>query len=592
VASLEKPSRSTRRRRLRRPGRPEDAAKGLEQLRQVIVGPEQSRIGDLEERPKVAAETVGGVLPEAIAHATANREQELAIALEPTMTRAMGTVARRRPELFGEILAPTIGAAVRKAVADAFAAVMERFNEALERSLSVRSVHWRLEAARTGRPFAEVCLLHTMRYRVEQVLLIHTETSLVLQHVIEAGQTAEPDQIAAMLAAIDTFGREAFSATPEEHLERFELGGLSVWVSRDPAVTLAAVVRGTAAAEIGRELDEVRERVHLSCRPLLGEFSGDVAPFALIRPELEPLIKMAREPPARRAHLWLGVLAFSLVAAVVGLVLRGAAHRAEDARVRETYVRALESEPGIVVSTAEWSRGHGRFVGLRDPLSSPPEAIFERHGLRPATTVLAPFVSLDPRIEQRRVERVLNPPPGVTAGIDAGTLHVTGQAPRAWIEEARLLGRTLPGVERYDDDALQSTESIEGLRAAAAALEAAHVPFARNQARLLPQQAATVRGVATTTSDAMRLAREAHVGACLEIIGHADPRGDSARNRSLSAERAARVEEELVSYGVDPHGLRARGAGAWDTGGTRARSVTFHLAVQQGSSGASCKEVR
>ena len=47
-----------------------------------------------------------------------------------------------------------------------------------------RSLKWRFEAWRTGRPFAEIVLLKTLVYRVDQVFLIHKETGLLLQHVV------------------------------------------------------------------------------------------------------------------------------------------------------------------------------------------------------------------------------------------------------------------------------------------------------------------------------------------------------------------------------------------------------------------------
>ena len=263
-----------------------------------MLGPEQARLEVLEERA-VDAASVGNVLPEAVARATNDREEELAIALEPTVTRAVAVVARRRPELYGEILAPTIGAAVRKAVAEAIAVMLERFNEALERSLSVRSLRWRMEAARTGRPFAEVVLLRTLRYRVEQILLIHTETSLVLEHLVDPMTPAPPsDQVAAMFSAIDAFGREAFGPLPPEaHLRKFELGDLTVWVVRDAAVTIAAVVRGTPAVEISQLMTEAAARLRLELQPELAAFQGDVSRFAAAGAPSAARARGRGEPP-------------------------------------------------------------------------------------------------------------------------------------------------------------------------------------------------------------------------------------------------------------------------------------------------------
>lgn len=592
MANLEQ-TRSTRRRRLKRPGTPEtEGVQGLEHLRRVLVGPEQSRIEHLEETSGVTAENVARVLPEAVAQSTAGRGRDLALAMEPSMVRTVDAFARNHPEVLGESLAPTIGAAVRKALTDAMTAIVERFNEALERSLSIRAVQWRLEAARTRRPYAEVVMLRTLKYRVEQVLLIHTETSLVLQHVIETGHPAEPpDQVAAMLSAIDSFGREAFRTEPGAHLDKFQLGDLTVWVSRDPWITLAAVVRGTATMGLGDELDAARERIQLSLGPNL-DFRGDEAEFAELRSELEPLIKQERTRPARRAQIWLAVAAVVLVAGAIGVLARGSALRAADARSRSAYVEALRSEPGIVLSSVAWEHGRGTFAGLRDPMAPSPEAIFARRGLSAQSTQFAPFVSLDPRIVQKRIDHVLEPPLGVTTTLDAGTLHVAGVAPNGWIDQARLLQRSVPGVERYDESALRSRESIDGLRARAARLEKLTVPFALNQSRLLAQHRAVLHESATVAKRAFAIANAGRLGACLEVIGHADPPGEVEWNQALSEARAMNVASNLVARGMDVKDVRARGAGVWDAAPPRGRSATFHLVVREDAARPGCGATR
>jgi OOP family OmpA-OmpF porin len=58
-------------------------------------------------------------------------------------------------------------------------------------------------ALRTGTSFAEVVLLNTLLYRVEQVFLIERESGLLLQHVRSAAvRTEDADMVAGMLTAI------------------------------------------------------------------------------------------------------------------------------------------------------------------------------------------------------------------------------------------------------------------------------------------------------------------------------------------------------------------------------------------------------
>ena len=71
-------------------------------------------------------------------------------------------------------------------MANAFRSMAENLNFMMERSLSFESMKWRLEALRTGKSFGEIALLRSLRYKVQQVFLIHRETGSVLQYRLGA----------------------------------------------------------------------------------------------------------------------------------------------------------------------------------------------------------------------------------------------------------------------------------------------------------------------------------------------------------------------------------------------------------------------
>jgi hypothetical protein len=592
--NLDRPSNAPRPKRRRLVVRSEDAPKNLERVQHVILGPHEARIAELEQRPLMGAESVAGVLPEAVAGARRASADRLTIALAPAVTDAVHTVAHANPELFGEILAPTIGAAVRKAIGETVAAMLERLNVALERSLSVESLGWRIEALRSGRSFAEVALLRTLRYRVEQVFLLQTETSLVLQHVADPAIGAQtPDQIGALLGAIDAFGREAFGpVSPETHLNKFELGELTVWISRGAEITMAAVIRGNASLAMRDELRSVRERIELQSRDDLRRVAGNDRSFEATRPALELVLRTECRTPPRRAQVWLGLLAALLVIGLVALGWSARSRRAAEERQHVAIVDALETEPGIVVTSADWKRGRGTLVGLRDPLATSPQEILARRGLPVPVVHFAPFVSLDSRMIERRATAILKPPPTVTLAFADGTLRAEGVAPFEWIARARLLAPSLTGAGRYDDSSLRTRKPLDALTAASSALDAVAVSFDRGETQASPEQLPDLIGVAERVRGAIDAAVGAHVGVCIHVVGHADRIGSSEQNELLSAGRASTVAADLVSRGVAPAYLQPRGAGAWDEVGKRARAVTIHLEADEARSGALCGDTR
>jgi len=104
---------------------------------------------------------------------------------------------------------------------------------------------WRLEAIRTKRSFAEVVLLHTLVYRVEEIFLIHTQSGILLQHVgAEANHGKDPDLVSGMLTAIQEFVKDSFNSQTGEMLDTLRMDGdHSVWIEQGPHAMLAAVIR-------------------------------------------------------------------------------------------------------------------------------------------------------------------------------------------------------------------------------------------------------------------------------------------------------------------------------------------------------------
>jgi OOP family OmpA-OmpF porin len=102
-----------------------------------------------------------------------NEDHGVSMALRPAIADAIKSSVRADPQPVVEAVSPIIGPAIRRSVNEAIAAMLERLDKLLEHNFSWQALRWRIEALRTGRNYAEVVLLRTLVYRVEQVLLIH-----------------------------------------------------------------------------------------------------------------------------------------------------------------------------------------------------------------------------------------------------------------------------------------------------------------------------------------------------------------------------------------------------------------------------------
>src|SRR5271163_1588572 len=118
-------------------------------LRELLVGPEQARLEDLQRRlddRQLRTEDLSQIVAEAIS-LRARRDRSLQQALNPMIEEAVRISVARDPAVLADTLFPVIGEAVRKSVAHALRGLVESVNQTLERSLSLEAMHWRFEAA-------------------------------------------------------------------------------------------------------------------------------------------------------------------------------------------------------------------------------------------------------------------------------------------------------------------------------------------------------------------------------------------------------------------------------------------------------------
>jgi len=144
----------------------------LEQLRQLLIGKERRQLDKLLESlddSQAVAQRVSQVLPDAIRLRNA-RDRKLTDTLTPTVQDILTETVKKDPRPLVNALSPVIGAAIRRAVSEALRRMIQSLNQILDHSFSLKSLKWRLEAARSGRPFSEIALLHSLGIRL---VLVH-----------------------------------------------------------------------------------------------------------------------------------------------------------------------------------------------------------------------------------------------------------------------------------------------------------------------------------------------------------------------------------------------------------------------------------
>jgi OOP family OmpA-OmpF porin len=543
---------------------PPDRAAEFAQLRALLVGREQHAIAELQARLDamgVTPEELAEQLPEAIA-LRAGQDEQLARALAPTLERAFTESVQHNPQQIAQAIYPTLGPAIRKAIAEAIAGLVTSINRALDSSLSLQGLQWRLEAWRSGVPYGQIVIKHALVYRVEQAYLIHGETGLLLAH-LTAPDLAAPDAdvIAGMMTAIRDFVGDSFEPRGEGGLKEFAVGDVTVLVEAGPKALLAAVVRGQHPPALRLRLQETLELLHLQLAGPLSRFDGDTAPFAAAQGTLagvlETVVDTAR--PSRRRLVprlaWVLVLLLVVVGSWVAI---------RDYLRWRRALAALDATPGIVVLEADRGWRSWRIDGLRDPLAAQPAAVVAGTGVD--TTRLrgtwVPYVSADGPLVIDRARRSLATPEEVRLTLLGDTLTAEGVGPTDWIDRARARAAAIAGVGFYREVDLRPT--VPSLvRPVADSLARTRVLFPVGAASLSEAARTTVARAATQWR-ALRAAVSAQWAVVLALDGRTDTTGSREVNRVLSDERADRVAAVLTDLGVPSAALRARGLGTSD----------------------------
>ncbi|MGD9333084.1 MAG: OmpA family protein [Desulfobacterales bacterium] len=542
---------------------PSETEGDITALRDIIVGPHGERLERLESRlndPEVRTREISQHLAEAMV-LRAGRDDQIAKALEPSVEEAIRASVQKKPQVLANALFPLMGPGIRKAISATIMGMIQSFNQILNHSFSWQGFQWRLEALRTRRPFAEVVLLHSLVYQVEQVFLIHNQTGLVLNHVVaEATAMQDPDLVSGMLTAIQDFIQDSFSVEAEAGIDTLRVGNdRSVWVERGERTSLAAVIRGTPPMGLRHQLQDVLNRLELKKLDDLDAFDGDTTPFAALDDDLNACLQSKLKAEKTRISPWIWLL----LALILGLSVWWGYRTYQTNRRWTQFIEDLQQQPGIVVTQALRRNGAITLTGLRDPLAGDPLALMAAAGFDPerATVRWEPYYALDSAFVLQRARQGLDPPAQVSFQLRGDILVLTGVAPHAWIEGTQRLAPLMPGIRAIEMEGLQSAESL-ALEDIRLKIENTTIRFLLGRSTYAPGQEALVAQTAELARRAQELGALIKRDLRIVITGHTDASGTEAINRQLSRQRAEQVGQALLTLGVDPRYLTIEGVGA------------------------------
>ncbi len=427
-------------------------------LKNLLLDTEKQRIRQLEsyfQNPSLHAEKIAESLPDALRQSDG---KELHDALDGTVQESIIKSIENDPALYADALYPVIFPAIKKSIAESFKEMMQSVNHAIEQGLSLNRFVWHYESWRSGVPYREVVLRHTLTYQVEQAFLIHRETGLLLRHVSVAGidELRDSDAVSAMLTAIQDFIKDSFSVGSDDHLDTVEIGDYTVFLNRGSHAVLACVIQGIAPYSLRERFESILQNIHQQFSGLLKDFDGDNAPLEAIEPDLQQCLLSERRQKKQNGHFSRKYLLLLLpVVIFAGYHL----HAAWQFRQRvDDYLRHLHENASILLTQNQVDDGILHIQGLYDPLTPHPDRIIGQTALSPdeVESHWQAYQSLSPAFVKQRLKAFLRPPASVTLTLQHNRLIVAGLASKAWIDELALIEPALFGLESIESENLQS----------------------------------------------------------------------------------------------------------------------------------------
>jgi OOP family OmpA-OmpF porin len=474
-----------------------------------------------------------------------------------------------------------MGPAIRKSINETLSEALGTFNQLLEQSLSFRALRWRFDAWRTGRSYSEIALMRTLIYQVEQVFLIHRQSSLLLGHVVaDNAMSNDPDMVSSMLSAIQDFIADSFHVQQEEHLRTLSLGDLTVLVEHGPYAVMALVVRGNSPSELRSSLVEVLEKIHRQYAQALKTYNGDNAAFSTVDNELSKCLKVQRQTKAaQKPWLAYGAL-FSLGVGLAYWVYQYYSFQ----QWQQAVIRATQNLPGIALLEREVVDDQLILKGLQDPLVASPLTQLPADLLAayPLQWQAKPYLSMDEGLVLQRAQQALNPAATVKLSLKQGVLSLHGQAEQAWLTEVQQRYSAIAGIKALDIQSLQLTDSEAlTLQRLSQAIVNSHYNFALASADIDSQQA-NIAQLSQTILALLKAAHKQGQWVQIKLIGNTDLTGSDAFNTSLALQRAQNMRNILIAAGVPAFCMLAYGAGQQGLPSTtkkNERSVSYQVDI-------------
>jgi len=335
-----------------------------------------------------------------------------------------------------DALLPIMGQLIRKSVTNSIKQFVTDINRTLELGFSTKALKWRWQAFKSDTTFAEIVFQKTIRYQIKELFLVNKENGLLIEHVGKDDMLKDNNAISAMLTAIQDFIGDSLQALDADLLSA-EVGDNLILISTGPSAFLATVVKGSPTERLKEKLQKLIENIH-------ADFSDYLVKENLYRniPDLSDylrshLITKSISEDRKKTNWWPWIIAILLIAS-------GFSYWTYSRKQQYNHiVNIAKSIDGLYLQAVKRKNSTYQVEGLLDPLANISPLIHLGVSLK-----TRPFVSLDDKIVNAKINIVVSQYSNIKAKLKGSTVHVSGLILSKDSERLLQQLKAIPGVDK------------------------------------------------------------------------------------------------------------------------------------------------
>jgi outer membrane protein OmpA-like peptidoglycan-associated protein len=564
----------------------------LEKLRRIILGNDDQLITDAVN--KKARDIVSNVLTEAF-HDRQKKDDSIKKVLLPIVENSVEHSVTHHSDRLISSLYPLMGSLVRKSVGAFLTSFIERTNQLIEHSFTIKGLSWRFKAWQAGVSFTQYVVSQTYNYRVEHIFLIHQETGLLLKAVnLDQQSQNDAELISSMLTAINDFVGDSFRLDEngvKEQLQTVSTDSFNLLIKPGPSAIIVAAVTGTPPQAVNEQLQLTLEEVHRLYQQEFNQFNGDNAPFEHVDSQLNDclLTEEKSDHASSKKKPWFVWLIMALT--IMFLALKTLNWYKLDKLHQQ--IMAIDHQAGIVVKQLDVHSKQRIFLDLmRDPSALSVENWFKIQKIPFENVVLNErrYYSLSPEIITKRAEAVLESYPEITFDWQNKKLNLYGQLDHT--KHQQLTSKLIEiGLQKNDlnvnelsltsSSLLAESNSInqQVFKDLVGKISTLQLSFDSGDAHVKPSMSDDLLMLKQQFTHLNSLAKQLNKNVGLIIMGCSDNTGNVVTNNALSLKRAENTALALTKLGLNREQMYVTGLGQINIKDVKntARKVMFNI---------------